>query len=47
MSPAEASKRHRPHDEGNLVHLTIMGTSDLHGSVFNWNTVCMIEDRWP
>ena len=37
MSPAEASKRHRPHDEGNLVHLTIMGTSDLHGSVFNWN----------
>jgi len=45
MSPAEASKRHRPHDEGNLVHLTIMGTSDLHGSVFNWNSVCMIENR--
>jgi len=37
MSPAEASKRRPPHRPGTPVELTIMGTTDLHGSVFNWN----------
>jgi 2',3'-cyclic-nucleotide 2'-phosphodiesterase / 3'-nucleotidase len=37
MSPAEASKRQPPHRPGTPVRLTIMGTTDLHGSVFNWN----------
>jgi 2',3'-cyclic-nucleotide 2'-phosphodiesterase/3'-nucleotidase len=37
MSPAEASKRRPPHRPGTPVNLTIMGTTDLHGSVFNWN----------
>jgi len=37
MSPAEASKRRPPHRPGTPVKLTIMGTTDLHGSVFNWN----------
>jgi 2',3'-cyclic-nucleotide 2'-phosphodiesterase/3'-nucleotidase len=37
MSPAEASKRRPPHHPGTPVKLTIMGTTDLHGSVFNWN----------
>ena len=37
MSPAEAAKRRPPHRPGTPVHLTIMGTTDLHGSVFNWN----------
>jgi 2',3'-cyclic-nucleotide 2'-phosphodiesterase/3'-nucleotidase len=37
MSPAEASKRRPPHRPGTPVKLTIMGTTDLHGSVLNWN----------
>jgi len=37
MSPAEASKSGSPHRPGTPVKLTIMGTTDLHGSVFNWN----------
>ncbi|MHB1473153.1 MAG: bifunctional metallophosphatase/5'-nucleotidase [Dermatophilaceae bacterium] len=37
MSPAEAAKRRSPHRPGSPVRLTIMGTTDLHGSVFNWN----------
>jgi 2',3'-cyclic-nucleotide 2'-phosphodiesterase/3'-nucleotidase len=37
MSPAEASKRRPLHRPGTPVKLTIMGTTDLHGSVFNWN----------
>ncbi|MHB8187297.1 MAG: bifunctional metallophosphatase/5'-nucleotidase [Dermatophilaceae bacterium] len=37
MSPAEASRRRPPHRPGSPVRLTIMGTTDLHGSVFNWN----------
>jgi 2',3'-cyclic-nucleotide 2'-phosphodiesterase/3'-nucleotidase len=37
MSPAEASKRRPPHRPGAPVKLTIMGTTDLHGCVFNWD----------
>jgi 2',3'-cyclic-nucleotide 2'-phosphodiesterase/3'-nucleotidase len=37
MTPAQASKRQPPHRPGTPVQLTIMGTTDLHGSVFNWN----------
>ena len=37
MSPAEASKRRPPHRPGTPVTLTIMGTTDLHGSLFNWD----------
>jgi 2',3'-cyclic-nucleotide 2'-phosphodiesterase / 3'-nucleotidase len=37
MTPAEASKRRPPHRPGSPVTVTIMGTTDLHGSVFNWN----------
>ena len=37
MSPAEASKRKPPHRPGTPVTVTIMGTTDLHGSVFNWD----------
>jgi 2',3'-cyclic-nucleotide 2'-phosphodiesterase/3'-nucleotidase len=37
MTPAQASKRRPPHRPGTPVQLTIMGTTDLHGSVFNWN----------
>ena len=37
MSPAEASKRRPPHRPGAPVKLTIMGTTDLHGSLFNWD----------
>ncbi len=37
MSPAEAAKRRSPHRPGTPVKLTIMGTTDLHGCVFNWN----------
>jgi 2',3'-cyclic-nucleotide 2'-phosphodiesterase / 3'-nucleotidase len=37
MSSAEASKRRPPHRPGTPVKLTIMGTTDLHGCVFNWN----------
>jgi 2',3'-cyclic-nucleotide 2'-phosphodiesterase/3'-nucleotidase len=37
MSPAEASERRPPHRPGAPVKLTIMGTTDLHGCVFNWN----------
>jgi 2',3'-cyclic-nucleotide 2'-phosphodiesterase/3'-nucleotidase len=36
MSPVEAARR-PPHRPGAPVKLTIMGTTDLHGSVFNWN----------
>jgi len=37
MTPAEASKRRPPHRPGTPVQLTIMGTTDLHGCVFNWD----------
>jgi 2',3'-cyclic-nucleotide 2'-phosphodiesterase/3'-nucleotidase len=37
MSPAEAAKRRTPHRPGTPVKLTIMGTTDLHGCVFNWD----------
>jgi len=37
MSPAEASTRRPPHRPGTPVKLTIMGTTDLHGCVFNWD----------
>ena len=37
MSPAEASRRRPPHRPGSPVKLTIMGTTDLHGCVFNWD----------
>jgi len=37
MAPAEASRRRPPHRPGAPVTVTIMGTTDLHGSVFNWN----------
>jgi 2',3'-cyclic-nucleotide 2'-phosphodiesterase/3'-nucleotidase len=37
MSSAEASKRRPPHRPGTPVNLTIMGTTDLHGSLFNWD----------
>ncbi len=37
MSPAEASQIQLPHRPGAPVKLTIMGTTDLHGCVFNWN----------
>src|SRR5450759_4256671 len=37
MSPAEASRRRPPHRPGIPVKLTIMGTTDLHGCVFNWD----------
>ena len=37
MSPAEASRRRSPHRPGIPVKLTIMGTTDLHGSLFNWD----------
>jgi 2',3'-cyclic-nucleotide 2'-phosphodiesterase/3'-nucleotidase len=37
MSSAEAAKRRPPHRPGTPVTLTIMGTTDLHGCVFNWD----------
>ena len=37
MSPAEASERRPPRRPGAPVKLTIMGTTDLHGCVFNWD----------
>ena len=37
MSSAEASNRRPPHRPGTPVKLTIMGTTDLHGCVFNWD----------
>ena len=37
MSAAEASSRRPPHRPGTPVKLTIMGTTDLHGCVFNWD----------
>ena len=37
MSPAEATRRQPPHRPGAPVKLTIMGTTDLHGCVFNWD----------
>ncbi|MEP7036547.1 MAG: 5'-nucleotidase C-terminal domain-containing protein [Actinomycetota bacterium] len=37
MSPAEASSQRKPHRPGTPVKLTIMGTTDLHGSLFNWD----------
>ena len=37
MSPAEASRREPPHRPGTPFKLTIMGTTDLHGCVFNWD----------
>jgi 2',3'-cyclic-nucleotide 2'-phosphodiesterase/3'-nucleotidase len=43
MSPAEASKRRPPHRSGAPVKLTIMGTTDLHGCVFNWDYFKNIE----
>jgi 2',3'-cyclic-nucleotide 2'-phosphodiesterase/3'-nucleotidase len=43
MSPAEASRRRPPHRPGTPVKLTIMGTTDLHGCVFNWDYFKNIE----
>jgi len=43
MSPAEASERPTPHRPGAPVKLTIMGTTDLHGCVFNWDYYKNIE----
>jgi 2',3'-cyclic-nucleotide 2'-phosphodiesterase/3'-nucleotidase len=37
MSSAEASKRRPPHRPGTPVKITIMGTTDMHGTVFNWD----------
>jgi len=37
MSSTEAATLRPPHRPGAPVKLTIMGTTDLHGSVFNWN----------
>ena len=37
MSPAGATRRQPPHRPGAPVKLTIMGTTDLHGCVFNWD----------
>jgi 2',3'-cyclic-nucleotide 2'-phosphodiesterase / 3'-nucleotidase len=37
MSSAEASKRQPPYRPGTPVKLTIMGTTDMHGTVFNWD----------
>ncbi len=37
MSPAEESQCTVPRRPGTAFQLTIMGTSDLHGSVFNWD----------
>ena len=37
MTPAEASRRRPPHRPGTPVKLTIMGATDLHGCVFNWD----------
>ncbi|MEO6143641.1 MAG: bifunctional metallophosphatase/5'-nucleotidase, partial [Dermatophilaceae bacterium] len=43
MSSAEASKRRLPHRPGSPVQLTIMGTTDLHGCVFNWDYFKNVE----
>ena len=37
MSPAEAARPRPRHCPGTPVRLTIMGTTDLHGSLFNWD----------
>ncbi|TFC15426.1 bifunctional metallophosphatase/5'-nucleotidase [Cryobacterium algoritolerans] len=37
MTPAQAAERGGRHRPGDPVSLTIMGTTDLHGCVFNWN----------
>ncbi len=37
MTPAQAAERGGRHRPGDPVALTIMGTTDLHGCVFNWN----------
>ena len=37
MSPGEQSEPAVPRCGGTPVRLTLMGTSDLHGSIFNWN----------
>jgi len=37
VSSAEASKRSPPYRSGTPVTLTIMGTTDLHGSLLNWD----------
>ncbi|MBG6214927.1 MAG: 5'-nucleotidase C-terminal domain-containing protein [Cryobacterium sp.] len=37
MTPAQAAERGGRHRPGDSVSLTIMGTTDLHGCVFNWN----------
>ncbi len=42
MSPAEAAKR-SPYRPGTPVKLTIMGTTDLHGCVFNWDYFKNVE----
>ena len=43
MSPAEASERLLPYRPGGPVALTIMGTTDLHGCVFNWDYFKNVE----
>ncbi|TFD74789.1 hypothetical protein [Cryobacterium fucosi] len=37
MTPAQGAERGGRHRTGDPVSLTIMGTTDLHGCVFNWN----------
>ncbi|MCY7289524.1 MAG: hypothetical protein LH624_15085, partial [Cryobacterium sp.] len=37
MTPAQAAVRAGRRRPGDPVSLTIMGTTDLHGCVFNWN----------
>ena len=37
MSPVEAAIRRSTRRPGTPVKLTIMGTTDLHGSLFNWD----------
>lgn len=37
MTPAQAAERGGRRRPGDPVSLTIMGTTDLHGCVFNWN----------
>jgi 2',3'-cyclic-nucleotide 2'-phosphodiesterase/3'-nucleotidase len=38
MSSGEASKHRPPRRPGTPVTLTIMGTTDVHGSLFNWDS---------
>ncbi len=37
MTPAQAHSRRPQHRPGEPLRLTVMGTTDLHGCVFNWD----------